>query len=376
MMPAQGGRRGQPLVVLGLILGGWTGLRMLLWEDLSLPALSMPPAPQVVPAPAAAPRALSPRRPDPGLAAGRRDFLPDPPPQPVAPRPLPDFGPGDPVGVPGHGAGLAGAHQIAWIAGLAQLPVPSFPRERSALAVPERLSTPASPQSMLRVTPATATGAQRWSVDGWLLLRKGGLTPGPGGLPPPAYGASQAGAVARYRLDSASRLRPTLYLRAIGATAAPHGEEAALGLALRPLVHLPVTISGELRVANIAGSPVARPAVMLVTELDRFSLPAGLRGEAYGQAGYVGGRAGTPFADGQLRIDRALARLGQAELRAGGGAWGGVQRGAGRLDLGPTAMLDFPLGGGRARIAADWRLRVAGGASPQSGPALTLSAGF
>ncbi|MCZ8326129.1 MAG: hypothetical protein O9283_12780 [Sphingomonadaceae bacterium] len=376
---AQAGRRGQPLVVLGLLLAGWAGLRLLLWEDLARPSVPVvvmaaaAPEPALVPpAAVAAPAA---RMPVPGPTLlpppHSREAVPEP--LPVAPRALPGFEPGGPVQVQGDdGPRLAGAHQIAWIAGLAQLPVPSFLRERANLGVPG--IAPSGGATL--TTSHRAAAARRWSVDGWLLLRQGGLAPGACGLPPPAYGASQAGAVVRYRLAPASRTRPTLYLRATAATAAPRGEEAALGLALRPLPRVPVSLSGEVRVTNIAGSAVLRPAVMLVTELDRFALPAGLRGEAYGQAGYVGGRGGTPFADGQVRIDRALARLGPAELRAGGGAWGGVQRGAGRLDLGPSATLDFPLGGGQARLAADWRLRVAGQARPQSGPALTLSAGF
>ena len=58
------------------------------------------------------------------------------------------------------------------------------------------------------------------------------------------------------------------------------------------------------------------------------------------------------------------------------GAWGGAQDGASRLDIGPSAAVSFRLGEGRGRVAADYRIRVAGEAEPASGPALTLSAGF
>jgi hypothetical protein len=44
--------------------------------------------------------------------------------------------------------------------------------------------------------------------------------------------------------------------------------------------------------------------------------------------------------------------------------------------VGPTATLDLPLAGGSGRLSADWRFRLAGTATPGSGPALTLSAGF
>jgi hypothetical protein len=116
---------------------------------------------------------------------------------------------------------------------------------------------------------------------------------------------------------------------------------------------------------------------MVVSEFPPVPLPAGLRGEAYAQAGYVGGRDATAFADGQLRIDRRIARAGSFELRAGGGAWAGVQRGASRVDVGPTASIGTQApGGGSLRVGVDWRIRVAGNASPGSGAALTLSAGF
>ncbi|MEY4238629.1 MAG: hypothetical protein RL339_1230, partial [Pseudomonadota bacterium] len=111
-------------------------------------------------------------------------------------------------------------------------------------------------------------------------------------------------------------------------------------------------------------------------ELPRFTLPAGLAGEVSAQAGDVGGPGGTAFVDGQLRVERRLLRLGRSELRAGLGAWGGAQKGANRIDVGPSATLDFPVGGGQGRVSADWRLRAAGNAAPQSGPAITLSAGF
>ena len=102
-----------------------------------------------------------------------------------------------------------------------------------------------------------------------------------------------------------------------------------------------------------------------------------LRGEAYVQAGYVGGRFETAFVDGQARIDRRLMRLGDdEEVRAGVGAWGGAQKGAARLDVGPTASVAFRLGDAPSRIAVDYRLRVAGDAAPASGPAVTFSAGF
>ena len=120
-----------------------------------------------------------------------------------------------------------------------------------------------------------------------------------------------------------------------------------------------------------------RPAGFIVTELPPLALPLGLRGEAYGQAGYVGGKFATPFADGQLRADRAFLSLARFDVRLGAGLWGGAQKGASRLDAGPSLTIGRPLGRSASmRLAADWRFRVAGKAAPGSGPAVTLSAGF
>ena len=133
----------------------------------------------------------------------------------------------------------------------------------------------------------------------------------------------------------------------------------------------------ELRLSDQSGATRLRPAALLVTELAPIDLPHETRAEFYGQAGYVGGRNATAFADGQARVDKRIAQFGGAELRAGAGAWAGAQKGAARLDAGPSAVLGLPFGtSGSARLGLDWRMRVAGDARPGSGVALTLSAGF
>lgn len=380
-MIGAGTRRGQPLLVLGLILAGWIGARALLWEGLALP-IESPIGPPMGPL-AAAPKTVpdAPLRPSPAVPITQRSAAPAmarPLPVPAAPLPQPDVAAPLPVftsgGEPGPGGStprLAGGHQMAWIAGLAQLPTPQFLQGRPGPTDRTASLSPAIP-------PARAAGkaGNRWSVDGWLLLRQGGAAPVAGGLPSPTYGASQAGAVARYRLAPSSPHRPQLYLRVSSAIERPRGEEAALGLALRPLAKVPLVLTGEVRATRLDRATAVRPVLSLVTELEPVKLPLGTRAEVYAQGGYVGGSGATPFIDAQARIERRVATVGPVELRVGGGAWGGAQKGAGRIDVGPTATLDFPLAGGQGRIAADWRLRVAGKAAPQSGPALTLSAGF
>ena len=262
------------------------------------------------------------------------------------------------------------------MAAVGQLPLPRF-----AMAS-EASSQPAYPQpgnkrlhSLRAEHAGQRTGPPRWSGDGWLLLRRGGaaaLANGPAG---PTYGASQMGAVVRYRLAPASPHRPAAFVRATAALNGSDERELAVGLSARPVARLPVTLLAEMRASGDRRS--LRPAISAVTELPPIALPGGLRAEAYGQAGYVSGRQATAFADGQLRIDGRLGAIGPAELRAGAGAWGGAQKGAARLDIGPTATLGVRLTPAlSARLGLDWRLRVAGRAAPESGPAITLSAGF
>jgi hypothetical protein len=150
----------------------------------------------------------------------------------------------------------------------------------------------------------------------------------------------------------------------------------ALGASARPLPGVPLRLAAEARVSETDRGTEARAAAYAVTELPPVGLPGGFTGEIYAQGGYVGGDFATPFADGQVRITRALAGTGDFRLEAGGGAWGGVQEDAGRLDIGPSAAVSFRIGPARGRVSADYRFRVAGDAQPASGPALTLSAGF
>lgn len=381
-------RRGQPLIALGAVLLGWAGLRAALWEQIALPGLPTPVVEAVAKVlPPLAVRNAPPEQAAP-VAVAPAARAPSPAPQPAVPQPAappsliaapppsnapitlpPEFAP---VTGGGNVARVAAAHQLAWMAGVAQLPLPRIVMDRLSATDRTAELIPAEARQA-RVAPVSA---RRWSADGWLLLRQGGAGLTAAGLPSPSYGASQAGAVLRYRLAPASSHRPALYLRATSAVQAPRGEELALGLSARPLARVPIAVQAELRATQQARGTTWRPAVGAVTELPRFDLPAGLSGEVYAQAGYVAGPNASAFVDGQLRIERRLTRLGRGELRAGLGAWGGAQKSANRIDVGPSATLDFPLGGGQGRVSADWRLRAAGNAAPKSGPAITLSAGF
>lgn len=145
---------------------------------------------------------------------------------------------------------------------------------------------------------------------------------------------------------------------------------------MRPLAGLPVTAHGEARLARRGAKLEVRPAAFVSGGFDDAPLAAGITTRGYAQAGYVGGRDATAFADGSLVAEKPLWRERENALSTGAGLWAGAQRGASRLDLGPSASLRFRLGEGSARISVDYRQRIAGNAEPASGAALTLSAGF
>lgn len=263
-------------------------------------------------------------------------------------------------------------HQMMWAAAMAQFPVP--PEVAAALFqsnIPE-----AGGLSALPPQRATPLRRDRWSFDGWLLYRPGGGTGGFAGSLPPSYGASQAGGVVNFRLAPGDRHAPKAYVRATQSLAGARESEAALGLSLRPLPALPVRTQAEMRFQRAGQRTEWRPAAFAVTELPPVDLPLSTRGEAYLQAGYVGGDFATLFVDGQARVTRAVSDLGSARLEAGAGAWGGAQKGASRLDIGPTAALDLRVGEVPARLSLDYRQRIAGDAAPQSGAAVTFSVGF
>ena len=368
--------RGQPVAALLLLLGGWCLLRAMLWEApfpaplaveaamrLSVPILRKKPRALLEPAPLppVAPPVRSPREPlwrEPSDSAA-------PPPSgwSLAADPAPTFAPVPPR--------IAGGHVLLLASAFAQL---QMPPELAALVLRARATPPPLAVVPRLVGDTARAPMKRWSGDAWLLLRSDTTTPITSGRG--SYGQSQVGAVLRYRIAPSSGHRPAAYVRASTALADAENPELAVGLTGRAVPGVPVVFAAEVRAARLYSGTAVRPAVFAYSEFPPIKLPFGTRGEAYLQGGYVGGRFATPFVDGQVRVDRALAHLGSVELRAGGGAWGGAQKGAKRLDVGPGATVAVELGGAAVRMSADWRFRVAGDANPRSGPALTVSTGF
>lgn len=341
---------GRPLRFLMLVLGGWTAMRI---------AVLMPEAAELAGLVTA----------DAAPAAIRIASLP--------PR-LRDRWPSGSVAAPpllarrssaeaATGTGAAPADRVT----LALLSRIGFGepqrRPRPALAAPYAPATQVF-TNRLSPPPRPFVAASRLSGSGWLALRDGGgESLGPGGQ----LGGSQGGVRLRYALGAAR----TLALSArLSAPTRGLGREAALGLEWRPQGS-PVALIAEQRL-GLDGTP-GGPALMAVGGIAPRPIAAGFTLEGYAQGGAVlrGGRS-EPFADGAMRLARPVARLGAGELTLGAGAWGGAQRDAQRLDLGPSLALSLPLADHSLRLSLDWRQRVAGAARPGSGLAITLGSDF
>lgn len=207
----------------------------------------------------------------------------------------------------------------------------------------------------------------RFSGSAWLLLREDrSAALAPGGT----LGGSQSGLRLLYRLNGDAARPLALSARLYTPASSRRAAEAALGIDWRPLARLPVHVLAERRQA-LGRDGRSAFALALHGGLSAEPLPGGFRLDAYGQAGLVGARSRDLFADGSARITLPLGRAS-----VGAGVWGGAQPGAARLDVGPHASLRLPFAGEHVRLTGEWRLRVAGDASPGSGPVLTLGSDF
>lgn len=343
---------GRPLRFLGLVLGGWIAVRTVVLVQ------SMPgPTPEIARGralPRPLPARSQPLPPVAWVAAARR--LPIAGPVVLLPARAPSFAqpmapawqrhPGDPGRV---ALALLGLTRLG-----ASEPVAEDLRD-SEFRAPVTPYRPPAP------------GAGRLSGSAWLIARGGsghGQSPLGGQL-----GGSQAGFRLAYALDRSRRLA------LVGRVATPlagAGREAAAGIEWQP-TRLPVRLVAEQRIAIDGGG--GGPAVGVVGGVG--PVPIGdFRLEGYGQAGVIGRERGVAYADGALRIDRAIARYRGATFTAGVGAWGAAQPGAERIDVGPMIAVSLPVERRRVRVALEWRARVGGQAAPGSGLAVSIGGDF
>lgn len=180
-------------------------------------------------------------------------------------------------------------------------------------------------------------------------------------------GGSQAGARLLFRVNDDAAAPLSLSAR-VSAPLRSNGTEAAIGVEWHPVAGLPVRMLAERR-QRLSGDGRSAFALLVHGGVSDRRVAAGLRLDAYAQAGVVGARSRDLFADAGATLVRPLGARGVA---IGAGAWGGVQPGASRLDVGPRITTAV----GTARVSLDWRLRVAGSAAPSSGPSLTVGTDF
>lgn len=213
--------------------------------------------------------------------------------------------------------------------------------------------------------PVTTT--RRFSGSAWALFRPNSTAPvlGSGGT----LGGSQTGLRIFYEpgpkgFALTGRLSAPIAFRL--------GREASVGVGVRG------RIGGLLLERRIALDTGGRNAMSITAYggVSDIVLPLGFRLNGYAQAGIVGAKTRDGFADGLAQIVYPIAGRKSAKLSIGGALAGSVQPGVARIDAGPELMGDLYIGTKSFRLTAGWRQRLTGNAAPDSGPAVSLGAGF
>ena len=327
---------GRPLRFLALALGGWVMIRvaLLLPEVASLPASKIIPRVIDVLVPQVAAAVLGRSRPMATAAMGPSDVTPSP--MAIMRRAIrqPISGP-----APSIAAAVREAPQE-------RLPVDAIP-------------SPVAP-------PLVATRAARLSGSAWLLARGGPAGTVSGGQ----LGASQGGLRLVYALGD--RRRFAMVAR-VATPLEGKGREAAVGIEWQP-TRLPIRLVAEQRFVLDGGR--GGPTLGVIAGYGPSDLAPGVRVEAYGQAGGIVRDGIEGFVDASARLTHPLGKVAGARVDFGVGAWGSAQRDANRFDIGPSIVATVPVAGKTLRLTLDWRERIAGGARPGSGPALSIGSDF
>jgi len=345
-------RNGRPLRFLMVTVGGWTVLRVaMLWPEAAASSADAVlvasagavtranPSERTAPPTLASLAATGPRASPVGAEAWAHGIVS--PPQPRA----------GPAVLRATGR-LPVAVALAGLVQLGQDPGRTAP---DAGAIPPPL----------RPDPIAAAPS-RWGASAWLLARGGSNGTLLGGQ----LGGSQAGARLTYALGVARRV--ALVARA-ATPLSGRGKEAAVGVEWQP-TRAPVRLVAEQRVSLDGGK--GGPTLMAIGGIGPAPVAAGFALESYAQAGAIARDGIEAFADGAARLTRPIAHLGSATLDLGAGSWGAAQRGAARLDVGPSLGLIVPVARRSLRLTLDYRQRIAGAARPGSGIALSIGSDF
>ena len=194
----------------------------------------------------------------------------------------------------------------------------------------------------LRPTPI-AHGPGRLAGSAWTLVRGGPSGTLSGGQ----LGASQAGIRLTYALGHARRL--ALAVRFATPLSGP-GKEAAIGVEWKP-TRLPFRLIAEQRFVLDGGR--GGPTIGIIGGYGPGFVAPGVRIEAYGQAGAIARNGVEGFVDAAARATHPVVEHGPVRVDIGAGVWGSAQRGAARLDLGPTIGAAVSLGHRTVRLSAD-----------------------
>jgi hypothetical protein len=191
------------------------------------------------------------------------------------------------------------------------------------------------------------------------------------------YGGSQSAVIAAIPVLRFSGNPGPARLSLAGRASVAHGrlreKELAAGVRWRPVARIPVQVIAERRFRE------DRPdafAVLVAGGRSDITLPLRFRLDSYGQAGFVSGQGGGPFADVAVHAHRQIVQSQRASFAVGAGIWGGGQDNVMRMDVGPNMRTKVTAGGALFQLDASWRVRVAGNARPGNGPAMTLSTSF
>jgi hypothetical protein len=214
--------------------------------------------------------------------------------------------------------------------------------------------------------PTAPSETNRWSGSAWVLMRGDGA-------PSLASGGQLGGSQIGMRIFYTPGPKAVALTARVSTALSPQtGREAAVGLALRGRN---VGLIAEQRFA-LDKSGRDAPAVFAYGGVSDVNIGGGIKFDGYAQAGIVGVKHPEAFVDGALRVETAIIEAEKSSLSVGAGVWGGAQKGAARIDVGPQIVARIAVAETNLRISAEWRERIAGDAAPASGPSVTVGFDF